>query len=527
MKEEELRKKFIKLDSFKDNYDCNPESKINLIKFKTGGMRALMKEGFDGINQVTANMLGTILESKFNSIVIGFDHRVDSDRFAFIIAKIFKNKPVKVFKHCTTPYLAWESLNFDVGLMITASHNPKEFNGFKVYVEGSQIVNPLDLEIESEMQELPFTNIFNFGFENNWQLDLEKLYSPINYEGFFKSYEIEKNTSRSQVVPIFSGLYGVSSPFISKACEFFNIKINMNSIQNTINCEFPNIPFPNPELSQPWELLISEVNLSVKPISTSDYVHNCRPGNNQIIFDDLTERSTNINYSHKYYFMCDPDGDRFGMAETKNGKIRIFNGNEISKIFLYHFLKKFKNSEIGLISTFLCDDFFKIISEQMNIKYVNTKTGFKNVSKAVKELRKDNLEILAYEDTLGYLMGKSTERDGVKAVIMMNMILQEITPDEVFEYFNKFGEFHSYSTHIRIEDPKATLSKVLNRLEFESIHDGYFRFEDKFKIMLRISGTESMLKIYTFTQNESEESLKKLVDEWIAENVLMDSRINN
>ncbi len=110
MKKEILEIIYQKFKSSNEIYsDLISNKNDKFLKFKTGGIRALMKEGFDGINETTTNIIATVLALKFKSIVIGFDHRVNSDRFAYIIYKICrdKNREIKIYKHCTTPYLAW------------------------------------------------------------------------------------------------------------------------------------------------------------------------------------------------------------------------------------------------------------------------------------------------------------------------------------------------------------------------------------------------------------------------------------
>ena len=514
MSKSKLEKVYSTLKSFSDLYNettVNDENTPSFMKFKTGGMRAVMKEGLDGINDITANILGSVLVVMFDSIVIGYDHRVCSDRFAYILFKIFKdrNKRATIFKYCTTPYLAWESLKYDVGVMVTASHNPKEYNGFKVYKDGCQVVNKLAEKIEDGVKRFPFTNIFNQDFENKWRSDLENNCTPINFTGFFQSYKLEKIEIQNQRIPIFSGIFGVSPLFIKEARSYFNMNINLNSIQNNLDNSFPNIPFPNPEAALPWHLLAKEIGLEAAKIEINDNTQENNSLNNKIT----------KSYDSKYYFMCDPDGDRFGMAKVTDGKLKIYNGNEISKIFLWYFLKKYKPHDIALVSTFLCDDFFSLISKKLNIRYVQTKTGFKNVSDAVKKLQKENFHILAYEDTLGYLIGESTERDGVKACVIMHSILQESEPESILNSFSEFGQFYSYTVHIRLTNPEIVLKKVLSMKHFEPIHDGYFRYEDQFKITLRVSGTEPVLKVYAFTNTINEDELKSFVDCWINSNV--------
>lgn len=528
------------------------------LKFKTGGMRAVMGDGFDRINLVTCNMIASTIAKKFKSAVIGFDHRINSDLYAYTIYKVLKahNLLLNIYRCCTTPYLAWKSLDYDVGIMVTASHNSREYNGFKVYVKGSQVVAPLDQELETLFYKVPFTDIkldneiknyqdngkrgTEYEAQFKWQKELKKNLSEIEYDAFFKSYRLddlfkkiphdrttdeslqsmESNTKKSKI--IFSALNGVSFPFIRKVEDYYGIKFITDSSQNQVDGSFPNLEFPNPEIKDNWLDLLKEHKTKINPCGLS-----------------------NQNVKH-YMFMCDPDGDRFGLAEINDKGLLVYNGNEIAKIYLWFYLNVIKES-FGLVNTFLCDDTFKRVAQSQGIPYVNTKTGFKNVSKAVKELKdahlntKDSMDfhILAYEDTLGYLFDHSTERDGVKAAILMYHILQLKDISGIFKDLEKFGRIESFTKFLRVDDPKKVLESILNKymhlpdvasikriekslgtkhklLEYETIYDGHILVFDTFKVILRISGTESVLKVYCFSEMLSKESLEATVEEWIS-----------
>lgn len=501
--------------------DASLETLLSPIKFKTGGMRGLMREGFNGINEVTANILATQLCRRFESVVIGYDHRRNGERLAYVFLEVFalSSKSVRVYRHCITPYLAMESRLYDAGVMITASHNPKEYNGFKIYSNGTQITTDVAQSIQDSLKSHEFTEIYDSDSgackNPDWRGDLETHTSPIDFKRYFSSYGIELSVDRHTVVPVFSALYGVSSSFIREACKHFGITINTDSKHNCVDGDFPQIPFPNPEVEENWHALYDEM------------------------FSDRIRDG--------FLFMVDPDGDRFGMASVEDGRITIHNANAIAKIFTWYFLRKYHPSEIILVSTFLCDGFFKAVSEKLGIRYRQTETGFKNVSRGIRELQDESAShhymgesvqdlqkkladtsideqrsakhVIAYEDPLGFVLGNPGEKDGVLASIVMYHILQEHRISDILDEMRCFGAYASHTVHLRVDDPERMLEKVVRMRSFERIYDAYMAVEDNFLAYLRVSGTESMIKIYMFSSKVEHRELREMGDWWILKNV--------
>lgn len=487
------------------------EELLKMLNFKTGGFRGQMREGFNGINDVTINIMATQLAKFADNVVIGYDHRHNSERFAYIFSKVFQvhKKQVQVIKLCVTPYLAMESARFNLGIMVTASHNSKEYNGVKLYMDGAQILADKASEIKEGLIDYNFTEIYSRNkslnsyefIDKDWQKDLNRLTIPIDYSRYFKQFDFDFPKVKNKIIPIFSALNGVSAHFIEEACKYFNMNINTSSKYNKIDPDFSGIDFPNPELEENWKLLYREM---------------------------IPQQ---IDQNH-FLFTNDPDGDRFGMAHVKNGELIIYNPNTIARIFLWYFLKKYSPDDLILVNTFLCDDFFETISKKYNIKYKKTETGFKHVIKGVKELmgteKSSNEKIyknfpkkaLAYEDPLGYLIGTMKEKDGIIPAVLMYHILQEYDISEILADLASYGVFNSYTVQLRLEDPASILNRVISQIKYEQIHDAYMTEEDGFKIFLRISGTESMIKIYTFSRIKNDETLRNDVDWWILKNII-------
>jgi len=483
---------------------------LKMLDFKTGGFRGIMREGLNGINDVTINILASELSQMCNSLVLGFDHRENSDRFAYIFGKIFtmKNKKIDVFRLCTTPYLAMESQLYDFGIMITASHNSKEYNGVKIYCSGSQISSEVAKKIKEKMLDCNFTEIYlrnenssNF-LDSDWRHELEKITIPTDFKKYFSNFRFNFQKTEHKITPIFSAMHGVSCPFIQEACNHFGMKINVASRYNRIDSSFADLKFPNPEIEENWRLLYKEMIPEQK-----DQNH--------------------------FLFACDPDGDRFGMARVKNGELIIYNANTIAKIFLWYFLKTCSPEDMIMVNTFLCDDFFEMISKKHGIKYKKTATGFKNITKgirellemdskdfSIKEIRPYKKIVVAYEDPLGYILGTMKEKDGVIASVLMYHILQKYDLSDIFEELASYGTFNSYTVHLRLENPEEILKKVVESKSFEKVYDAFVLEEDEIELRLRLSGTESMIKIYAFSSRKGDEILRNEVDWWILKHIL-------
>ncbi|KAI4291770.1 hypothetical protein PAPHI01_1044 [Pancytospora philotis] len=504
-----------------------PESRAGvrkLLSFKTGGMRSVMQEGFGGINPVTCCLLATVIALRYGSLVVGYDMRRCSEQYAKLFVKIFemvasrrapadRNGSAKrpgIFKHCVTPYLAMESRSYDVGVMITASHNSREYNGFKVYVGGRQISEPIDKEIEAEMLSL----IEVMKGDGARELVPETTYSdeewaamvsPTDYQGYFDSFGLHPYAGAPQrIVPVFSALHGVSGEFVKRACEHFRIKIDLSSGHNAPNGDFPGLDYPNPENSSNYGILASTVD------------GHSRFTDGQVLL------------------MCDPDGDRLGLAVWRHGQPVVFNGDEITKVFVYFLLQHYEPHAIRFVNTALCGDFLSAVSAKLDIQLLQTETGFKNVLRAVEKhiqklsgsakehpgLRnhtvfKTDDVVFAYEDSLGFLTTPGYEKDGVKAVVLMCYILQCYELDEIFSAVEAFGIHSTHTVHVRVADPRASLAAILGGIQYAKTGDRHTIDNGDFKTVLRISGTESIIKVYNTSTVLRKEDLVCKADQWI------------
>ncbi|AFN82644.1 phosphoglucomutase [Encephalitozoon romaleae SJ-2008] len=520
---ESMKKKYMEatcdLDRFHEDLRIYGEkSLLRLMKFGTGGMRGPMRSGFNGINEVTCNLIGTELCKRFSSIVIGCDGRYNSLNYAILLREIFRlnGKKADLYPEVVTPFLAFLTckLGAEAGIMVTASHNPKEYNGFKVYTsKGSQIGPPLDREIEESMRALDLTRFDRTGEHGNILRQIKEENNVLRGKGASSSRKRESGNlagddisrrnelissynewmfegwndniiqdirNTSPLVPIvFTGLCGVSGEFVKKALEFYNLDGTVYFIDEECNPnpDFPNLPFPNPE--------VAETLARSKESNLADII-----------------------------FSCDPDGDRFGLSERIDGEWVDYNGNEIAAMFMYFFVKNFSPSDLAFVNTYLCNDLMEKVCSAHGIEYLKTETGFKNVSRGVDSVK--GKKVFAYEDSLGFLFGNGKEKDGIKCVVLMAYMVQKELPSKILKKMEMYGSFSSVNIHVRCSNPDNVLERALRKLPNVKTEGKRSAVKfDNYKVILRVSGTESMVKVYTSSTALDKKSLAKVANDFI------------
>lgn len=314
-----------------DNKDYSSLSSLMLprIEFGTAGLRSEMKAGFAFMNdlvvlQTTQGVAEYLLsqqpQKEERTICIGFDHRNNSYKFALITALVFIEKGFKVVlfgETVATPIVAF-AVNFlkcEAGVMITASHNPKRDNGYKLYGgNGCQIKSPVDKAISSliSMNLKPSVRIGD-DLESIVMKSVSNPYKLVLDAYMKRTIEFLKPWNAPIGNPIkiaYTPVHGVGLKFIQRLTDELNISSNFEIVdaQAKEDAEFPTVTYPNPEEGkQVYELAIREAE---------------------------SKGCTVI-------FANDPDADRFSMAEKQdNGEWRIFNGNEIAAIIISFLLDK-------------------------------------------------------------------------------------------------------------------------------------------------------------------------------------------
>ena len=521
------------------------------LEFGTGGMRGVMGVGTNRINKYTLGKntqgLSDYLYKSFPNeplkVVIAYDCRHNSDTLAKVVADVFSANGIKVYLFSEmrpTPELSFavRYLNCHAGIVLTASHNPPEYNGYKVYwQDGGQLVPPQDAEIIKIIEELKYSEI---KFEANNDL-IEYIDSEID-EAFFKS-TIENasfNTPTEAKVNlkiVYTSLHGTSIKSIPNVlAKAGYTDVNIVPEQAEPDGDFPTVKSPNPEEPEALSMAIALANKIGADIVVG----------------------------------TDPDSDRLGVAvRDLDGNIKLLNGNQTMVIMTAFLLEKWKRTDkfkgnefIG--STIVSTPMMLELAAAYGVECKVGLTGFKWIAKFIKDFPNQTF-ISGGEESFGYMVGDAVrDKDAVGAVLLLSEIAAQAKASgsslyqELLNLYIDFGcykeslisitkkgieganEIKQMMIDLRenplkeingqrvicIEDYQVAKGKdFMNNEEFE-IHIPksnvlIYYLEDGSKICARPSGTEPKIKFY-FSVNgvldtiENAESVEKELDNKIA-----------
>ena len=513
------------------------ESFHKKLEFGTGGIRGLIGIGSNKINTYTisiatqglCNYLNKI-NSDIKSAVIAYDSRRFSKEFGHQTAKIFSANNIKsyIFSDLRpTPELSFavRELNCSCGIVITASHNPKEYNGYKVYWnDGGQITSPHDKNIISEVEKINDFNQINFNFNSELIKEIDSKIDK-KYIDKIQSLSLYDN-SRSKLKIIFSSLHGTGITQIPNALKAFGFK-NISSVksQELPDPEFSTVNSPNPED-------LDALDLGIKK---------------------LKKEKADI------LLATDPDSDRVGVALYDNEKIKILNGNQLASLIVYYSLINLDLNKLSkppyvaktIVTTRLIDE----IANGFGVKSYSTLTGFKYIAELIKNKKSEKF-IAGGEESYGYLVDDFV-RD--KDAIISCAYICEIASwakdngkslnDILEEIYDTYGLFKEKLYTIKMEGIKGS-NKINDIMEKYRIAPPLTIFGDKVKevvdynkkvknpiinvksnviqliseknysITLRPSGTEPKIKFYFSLSDDNSEENKNKLSNLINEEIL-------
>src|SRR5690606_3017240 len=404
------------------------------LEFGTGGLRGLMGVGTNRMNVYTigmatqglANYLLECFPGQEIKVAITHDCRINNTLFATTTANVLTANGIKVlyFREMRpTPMLSFAVRHFGCksGVMITASHNPKEYNGYKAYWEdGAQVVAPHDTNIIKEVQKI--TSFDQGSWDKNDALfqyiedDFEASHLDL-VEGWSLSPDaIEAQKSMPIVFSPIHGASGKMVPAALKAYGFDNVHIVKEQAEPDGN--FPTVIYPNPEEA---EALTMAVELGKKV-------------NAELIL------------------ACDPDGDRYAaVVPNEKGEYELLNGNQTGAMISYYLLNKWK--EAGkldgnqfMVNTIVTTELINTIASGFGVKCFNVLTGFKNIAAVILQLEGKETFIGGGEESYGYLVGDFVrDKDAVSAAaIFAELIAYYKTQgknaiDVLAEIYSKFN----------------------------------------------------------------------------------------
>jgi len=375
------------------------------LEFGTGGLRGIMGAGSNRMNIYTVGaatqglsnyLLQEFAELEQIKVVIGHDCRNNSRKFAEISADIFTANGIKVFLFedlRPTPEVSYaiRKLGCQSGIMLTASHNPKEYNGYKAYWEdGAQVLGPHDKNIIAEVNRI--SSIEEIKFKGNKELieiigkDMDKAFID-KVKSFVLSPQAIENQKELKIV--YTPIHGTGIKLIPdalKAIGFTNV-INVPE-QDVISGDFPTVISPNPEEPAALDLAIKR----------------------------------GIETEADVVLATDPDADRIGAAiRDDEGSFRLVNGNQIMLILIYYLMTRRK--EYGLlkgkefiVKTIVTSELVKKIADKMGIEMFDCYTGFKWIADVIRKNEGVKKYIGGGEESYGFLADDFVrDKDSVSA----------------------------------------------------------------------------------------------------------------
>ncbi len=375
------------------------------LEFGTGGLRGIMGAGSNRMNIYTVGTatqgLANYLKQEFAEleqikVVIGHDCRNNSRKFAEISADIFSANGIKVYlfeELRPTPEVSYaiRKLGCQSGIMITASHNPKEYNGFKAYWnDGAQVLAPHDRNIIAEVNRIKSTD--EIKFENKYNLieiigkDMDKAFIEEVKKLVLSPEAIERNGDIKIVYTPIHGTGGKLVPQALKAIGFTNI-INVPE-QDVISGDFPTVISPNPEEPAALDMAIKRA----------------------------------IETDADIVMATDPDSDRIGTAiRDDKGEFILVNGNQTFLLCLYYLMTR--RQELGLLTgkefvvkTIVTTELSKKIADSKGIEIYDSYTGFKWIAEIIRRNEGLKKYIGGGEESYGFLAGDFVrDKDSVSA----------------------------------------------------------------------------------------------------------------
>ncbi len=386
--------------------DANPKKLIDSfykeLEFGTGGLRGIMGVGSNCMNKYTlgaatqglANYLKKSLPGKEIKVAIAYDCRNNSALFAQITADVFSANGIFVYlfpELRPTPLLSFaiRHLQCDSGVVITASHNPKEYNGYKAYwSDGAQLVPPHDKNVIEEVNAIGGFENINFLSDASKISRISKEVEDAYYENVNRLIPAKESIKRQHAIPlVYSSLHGSGITMVPECLSrlgFTNLIIVEEQAEPDGN--FPTVHSPNPEEQSAMELALrkaKEVNAEL-------------------------------------VMATDPDADRVGIAiKNDKGEFFLLNGNQAFSLMMWFIMKNLSDEEKknGYIAkTIVTTELVDTIASKMGIECFNTLTGFKYIAELMGKMEGKKTFVAAGEESYGYMVGDFVrDKDAVSA----------------------------------------------------------------------------------------------------------------
>ncbi len=525
------------------------------LEFGTGGMRGIMGVGDNRINKYTLGKntqgISNYLKKEFGGqkikVAIAYDCRHNSKSLAKIVADVFSANGIKVYLFSdlrATPELSFavKFLECQVGIVLTASHNPPEYNGYKVYWEdGGQLVPPQDNDVIQEINSLEYQDIQFKANEDLIELIDEKVDEAFAKASVENGTFNTSNEAKDNLKIVFTPLHGTSITMVPNVLEMAGYKnVRLVKEQEKPNGDFPTVKSPNPEEPEALKMAL-----------------------------ELAEKE-----NADIVIGTDPDCDRLGICVRDNdGKMTILNGNQAMVIKTHFLLEQWKkahklNGKQFIASTIVSTPMLEKIANGFNVEYKEGLTGFKWIAKMVKDF--PELQFIGGgEESFGYMVGDFVrDKDAVTATLLACEIAAQKKAEgsSMYKYLQEiYTEFGNYREHlvslvkkgksgaeeivaimkelrenpfseiagskvIKIEDYASSERKnikegTLEKMDIPKSNVLIYYTEDGSKIAARPSGTEPKIKFYMSVNTSEKENFVEVLQHKI-DKILLHLNLN-
>ena len=500
------------------------------LEFGTGGLRGVMGAGTNRMNIYTVRKAtqGLALEILDNGeeyakrgVAVAYDSRNNSDKFALECAKVLCANGIKTYLFDSlrpTPELSFavRHLNCARGIVITASHNPKEYNGYKVYGEDGGQIPPETADVI--IRYINNTDIFD---------DIKICESP-DYISIGEDVDCEyinavKEQSLGIDIPddfkaVYTPIHGSGNLLVRRVLDEIGVKnVFVVPEQEAPDGDFPTVVSPNPENHEAFTIAIKYAK----------------------------EQNADI------VFGTDPDSDRIGVVVRKsNGEYAVLNGNQTGSLLCEFILRKRNENntlpeESAVVKTIVTTEMVRAVAQSFGAECVDVLTGFKFIGEKIKEYEsegKNDKFIFGLEESYGYLKGSyARDKDAVVASMLVCQLAADLKAhgktlyDGLVELFEKYGYYREAletKTYKGIEGAEK-IKSIMNRFRTEALPfeiermldysngiDGLpksdvlkFFLKDGAWFAVRPSGTEPKVKLYIGVRGSSEENAQEQIDE--------------
>lgn len=555
VQDKEIMQELVDMKDFPEKID---DKFSENIKFGTAGLRGIMSAGTNRMNIYTVRKvsqgLADYLNEKYDnpSVAISYDSRKNSKKFAFETASVMAGNNIRSYvtqEIQPTPFLSFcvRNLKTSAGVMITASHNPPQYNGYKCYGEdGAQMTEDVAEKVYEKICRVDiFRDVKIMRFEHAVEYGLVSFVEDNVYDNYFKCVMNQRvnNFSLSKLSVVYTPLNGAGNYFVQKVLDSSGLKdLYVVPEQENPDENFETCPYPNPESEEAFKLA----------------------------------KEVAVKKNADIILATDPDSDRVGICVKHGEEYKLLNGNEIGILLCNYVLtEKIKSGNMPenpiIITTIVSSPMVEKIASTFGCEVKKVLTGFKNIASEIRCLEESEREsdfILGFEESNGYLTGTYVrDKDAVSAALLlceaalyykrMNMDLIDVL-DKLKSKYGFFGE-KTLSFEFQGIDGVLHIKNIMKKLRHNpekcfaerkiiKIEDylqstvtdesGHvvkskklpfsdviiFYLEGETRVVVRPSGTEPKIKFYlmlkkknydelTFETNNLEEFVEKFINQ--------------